>query len=70
MPFADKLKELREKAGLSRRELAEKAGLARDAVASLEQGRREPTWATVQKLAAALGVDMNAFADIQQEPEA
>ena len=30
-------------------------------VAKLEQGVREPTWATVQALARALGVDCTAF---------
>src|SRR5205807_1156951 len=52
--FADRLKTLREEAGLSQRELGERAGLTRDAVSSLEQGRREPTWETVQALASAL----------------
>jgi transcriptional regulator with XRE-family HTH domain len=56
------LKQLREDAGLSQGELAEKAGLNLWGVAKLEQGVREPTWNTVLVLAAALGVDCNAFA--------
>lgn len=60
--FAARLKALREAAGLSQAALAEKAGMNRFGVAKLEQGQREPSWATVQALAAALGVDCTAFA--------
>ena len=60
--FAEKLKRLREAAGLSQSQLAERAGMHHFGVAKLEQGLREPTWATVQALAAALGVNCLAFA--------
>ncbi len=59
--FAARLKELRKAAGLSQAELAELAGMHRFGVAKLEQGIREPSWATVQALAAALGVKCEAF---------
>jgi putative transcriptional regulator len=67
MPDVDKsfglrLKELRTAAGLTQPELADKAGIAKSSLANLEQGRYAPTWAIVQKLAAALGVDCMAFA--------
>src|SRR5436305_1708171 len=61
--FAIKLKALRESAGLTQEELAQKAGLHVGAVFKLEQGRREPTWATVQTLCKALGVNCQAFED-------
>jgi transcriptional regulator with XRE-family HTH domain len=61
--FAERLKRLREAAGLSQPELAERAGMNRFGVAKLEQGVREPSWATVQALAAALGVTVLDFAD-------
>jgi putative transcriptional regulator len=61
--FAVRLKALREAAGLSQAQLAERAGLHLGAIFKLEQGRREPTWATVQTLAKALGVTCLAFAD-------
>jgi transcriptional regulator with XRE-family HTH domain len=61
--FGETLKTLREKAGLSQRELAHKAGLTRDAVSSLEQGRRQPAWDTVQALCRALGVSSEVFRD-------
>jgi transcriptional regulator with XRE-family HTH domain len=61
--FAVKLKRLREAAGLSQPELAARAGMNQYGVAKLEQGVREPSWATVQALAAALGVSCEAFMD-------
>jgi transcriptional regulator with XRE-family HTH domain len=61
--FAVKLKALRETAGITQEQLALRAGLHLGAIFKLEQGRREPTWATVQTLARALGVNCLAFAD-------
>jgi transcriptional regulator with XRE-family HTH domain len=59
--FAHRLRELREAAGLTQDQLAERAGLYKFSVAKLEQGVREPTWATVLTLAKALGVDCLSF---------
>jgi transcriptional regulator with XRE-family HTH domain len=59
--FGERLKQLRKNAGLSQAELAERAGMNRFGVAKLEQGAREPSWATVLNLARALGVDCRAF---------
>jgi transcriptional regulator with XRE-family HTH domain len=59
--FAGRLKELRQKARMTQPQLAEKAGLSKAGIAHLEQGLREPSWTTVQALAAALGVDCLAF---------
>ncbi len=63
--FARRLKELREGAGLTQQQLGEQAGMHKLSVAKLEQGIREPTWATVQALADALGVSCEAF---REEP--
>ena len=60
--FAVALKSLREKAGLSQQALADAAGMHVFGIAKLEQGLREPGWATVLKLAKALDVDCTAFA--------
>jgi transcriptional regulator with XRE-family HTH domain len=60
-PFALRLKALREAAGLTQSQLAERSGLHLGAVFKLEQGRREPSWATVQALCDALGVSSEAF---------
>ena len=60
-PFGLRLKELRQRAGLTQPQLAERAGMSLNGVALIEQGRREPVWSTVLALAAALGVNARAF---------
>lgn len=67
--FAEKLKELREQAGLTQYALAAKSGLSRQILSKLELGQHEPSWMTVQILSTALGVDCIAFADEIQLPE-
>jgi transcriptional regulator with XRE-family HTH domain len=64
--FAERLKELRKKAGLSQAKLAKRAGMHLFGVTKLEQGYREPTWATVQALAEALGVECTAFTETRK----
>jgi transcriptional regulator with XRE-family HTH domain len=59
--FARRLRELRETVGLTQHQLAERAGMHRQGIAKLENGEREPTWATVRTLAKALGVTCMAF---------
>jgi transcriptional regulator with XRE-family HTH domain len=59
--FGARLRQLRTAAGLSQTALAQRAGLTRMAVAHLEMGRRQPTWATAVALADALGVSTEAF---------
>ena len=61
--FARRLEELRTKAQMSPSDLARRSGLSKQALSHLELGRREPTWDTVQRLALALGVSANEFAD-------
>jgi transcriptional regulator with XRE-family HTH domain len=63
MPFADRLKELRQASGLTQQELADRAGLHKMGLVKLELSSRQPTWDTVQALAKALGVDCTAFTD-------
>src|SRR5262245_46370541 len=67
MPFADRLKQLREAAGLSRQELSDLCGLGRGTVRDYEQGRREPSLAAAFKMADALGASVEEFRD-QEEP--
>src|SRR5262245_30526130 len=66
--FGQKLKEVREKAGLTQAALAEQAGLHVFGVAKLEQGLREPSWATVRALAHALKVSVVVF-DVDELPD-
>jgi transcriptional regulator with XRE-family HTH domain len=53
---------LREQAGLTQARLAEASGLPLGSIRNYEQGQREPYWAVVFRLAAALGVSADAFA--------
>jgi transcriptional regulator with XRE-family HTH domain len=66
MAFATRLKALRSQAGFTQEVLAAAAGVGREAIARLELGLREPTWATVQALAVALGVSVEAFTESAQ----
>jgi DNA-binding XRE family transcriptional regulator len=59
--FAGRLKELRERAGLTQPELAQRADMNRFGIAKLEQGVTKPTWETVLTLAKVLGVSCEAF---------
>jgi transcriptional regulator with XRE-family HTH domain len=61
--FSERLRSLREAAGLSQYALAKRAGLSKQALSRLESEAREPNWVTVQRLAAALGQSCEAFAD-------
>jgi transcriptional regulator with XRE-family HTH domain len=61
--FGSRLRALREKAGLSLEQLAQRAGMHKFGVAKLERGDREPSWASVQALARALGVKCDEFMD-------
>jgi transcriptional regulator with XRE-family HTH domain len=61
--FAEKLKALRERKGVSQYALAKLTGLSKQGLSRLELGEREPTWTTVQLLSLALDVDCAAFAD-------
>jgi transcriptional regulator with XRE-family HTH domain len=59
--FASRLKEEREKAGLTQAELAAAANMNRVSVARLESGEREPAWETVEAICDALGVSCDQF---------
>jgi DNA-binding XRE family transcriptional regulator len=61
--FARRLRNLREKAGLTQAALAEKAGLSVQAISALENETRAPSWETVRRLALALGIEEEAFKD-------
>jgi transcriptional regulator with XRE-family HTH domain len=61
--FAEKLKLLRERAGLTQAALAQQTGLSLGIVRDYEQGRKEPGLRSAFKLADALGVDCSAFKD-------
>src|SRR5262249_53099656 len=68
MAFNERLKELREAAGMTQEALARAAGLRVSTVSKLEQKGVDPNWSTVQKLADALGVGVEAFAGGDEPP--
>ncbi|HEX7549711.1 MAG TPA: helix-turn-helix transcriptional regulator [Candidatus Methylomirabilis sp.] len=51
-----RLRQIREKKGLSLRELAEKAGVDWTSINRIELGKANPRFETLEKLAKALGV--------------
>jgi DNA-binding XRE family transcriptional regulator len=64
--FGIKIRELRERAGLTQAQLAEKAGLQQSHVSRLENAEYSPTHKTLSRIAAALGVtirDIDPSAD-------
>jgi transcriptional regulator with XRE-family HTH domain len=61
--LARNVAELRTAAGLSQAQLATKAGLPNITIQKLEQGRLDPTYSVVCKLADALGVRLGALGE-------
>ncbi len=59
--FADVLRQLRERAGLSQEALAAKSGLDRTYISLLERGQRQPTLKTLARLAEALDTSLVAI---------
>jgi transcriptional regulator with XRE-family HTH domain len=62
MTFADKLKELRGKAGLTQAALALASGLSLGAIRDYEQGNKEPVFRSGVRLAHGLGVSVEELA--------
>ena len=73
MKFKDLLRDLRKSAGLTQEQLALKAGIPVTSLRGHEQGQRIPSWASVVKLARALGVSTDVFSECDEvkapEPE-
>jgi transcriptional regulator with XRE-family HTH domain len=59
--FVRRLCELSNITGVSLTELAQRSGVSRQALSLLEQGKQEPSWELVRRLAKALGVSVAAF---------
>jgi transcriptional regulator with XRE-family HTH domain len=68
--FARRLRELRDKAGLSQGKLAQRCDLGLSTIAQFEQGLREPTYGTLVTLAKGLGVSLVAFEEAEGEAPA
>jgi transcriptional regulator with XRE-family HTH domain len=57
--IGEQIRELRRVRGLTQSELAEKSGLATNTLSLIERGLSSPTVSTLQKIASALGIDIN-----------
>jgi transcriptional regulator with XRE-family HTH domain len=61
--FAERLRELRKRAGLTQAQLAQSSGVPLGSIRNYEQGQREPYWNVAFRLASALGVSVESFSD-------
>lgn len=68
--LGEAVRSLREKAEIDQSTLAERAKVPADLIADLESGRSDPVWGDMRKVAAALGVSLEALADLAEEFEA
>lgn len=59
--IAQRVREARERQGLTQEALAGKTGIARPNIVRLERGRHIPTLSTLQKIARALSLDINSL---------
>jgi transcriptional regulator with XRE-family HTH domain len=66
MLFKDRLRQLRKEADLTQQQLADRAGLPVGSLRGHEQGQRVPSWASVVRLAKALGVSTDAFSECDE----
>jgi transcriptional regulator with XRE-family HTH domain len=67
--MGDRLRELREKAGLSQAEVAERAGVPLGTLRGWEYGRREPLLSAAGQLAVALGVEVGELLKAPESEE-
>jgi transcriptional regulator with XRE-family HTH domain len=61
--FADQLQRLLKEQGVSQYRLAQLSGITKQTLSRLVLGQQDPSWETVQRLAAALGVSCEQFTD-------
>jgi transcriptional regulator with XRE-family HTH domain len=70
MALGDRLKSLREAAGLTQERLARAADVSVSAVAKIEHAGIDPAWSTVVRIARGLGVSLGAFDEDTPPPAA
>ena len=63
MPIATKLKEARQKKGLTQKQLGDKCGMYESQIRNYENGKKNPKIETLQKIADALDVPVSEVAD-------
>jgi transcriptional regulator with XRE-family HTH domain len=57
--FGNRIRELRQKQGLSQERLAEIAGFDRTYISLIERGKREPRLSNIKKFADAFGISLS-----------
>lgn len=70
MSIAQSLRRARKRSGMSLRSVAVRSGIAFSNLSAIENGRRDPTTSTVDKFAAAVGIDWVPFATQGRTPAA
>ena len=68
--FAEKLRVLRARHGLSLSEAAERVGVTRDTLSELERGKRDPYTPTITKLARGYGLSVEELLFEEAPPKA
>jgi transcriptional regulator with XRE-family HTH domain len=68
--FAERLREVRDKRGLTQVELGTKAGIPGTSIAHMEAGSRKPSFDTLRKLSKALKVSTDYLLGTTDEPKA
>lgn len=61
MTFGERLRQLREEAGLTQEALARQANISLSQISKMELKNVDPSWSTVKRLARALSVSVAAF---------
>ena len=70
MSFSERLKEERKNAGLTQAQLSKKLGITAQSYSQYETGKRNPKMETQQKIADALGIDIDDLCPTKKEMEA
>jgi transcriptional regulator with XRE-family HTH domain len=68
--FGRRVRELRERAGLSQERFAEVCGLHRTYIGGIERGERNPSLVNVERIANALGITLSRLFEEKEAPRA
>jgi transcriptional regulator with XRE-family HTH domain len=63
------IRELRNKKGATQEDLAKGAGISRNMLSQIERGAGNPSWVTLRRVAAALGVSVSMLAKAAETRE-
>lgn len=63
------VRQLREEAEWNQRVLADRAGISASWLSRIESGDYDPTWGTMRRVAAGLGVSLEKLSEVAEELE-